>query len=271
MKLSEQAIQEELASWIARYAGGAKRVCEAYASRRNRERDINWLALQATKEYGALVYHNGMMLKKTKDLAPLGSIRKPNQDSLEEAEHYIGYMEILNWYLNGAPCQVPEMWGYGDISPTFSPGPGMKQSLWPEHYAYFELGARFTSQARSDWMRQLILSNREGAAVGFHYVMSKLPPADEYMKRVAAHEWNVAEDELHHGSEMIPELARSFTSQEELEEAKRQVTDIHVQELRQRNEQFLHPLTADEMNALEQDFRAWKVEMIPIFSVVGAN
>ena len=269
--LSEKTVHEELTRLIERYAGGAKRVALAYHERRNRDRDINWLALQATKEYGALVYHAGAMMRKAKALEAAHSIRKSNQDALEEAEHYCGYMQILNWYLGGQPCQVPEMWGYGDISETFGPGPGMKQSLWPEHYGYFELGARLTREARSDWTREVILSNREGAAVGFHYVMSKLPAADEYMKRLTEHERTVAEDEMHHGSEVIPELARTITSAGELDEAKRKVTDIHVQELRQRNEQFLHPLSAAEMTALEQDFRANRIEPVPLFSAVAVG
>lgn len=267
--LSEKVVQEELTGLIARYAGAAKRVALAYCERRNRERDIHWLALQATKEYGAMVYHAGAMMRKAKALDSAPNIRKSNQDALEEAEHYCGYMQILNWYLNGQPCQVPEMWGYGDISETFGPGPGMKQSLWPEHYGYFELGERLTREARSEWIRQAILSNREGAAVGFHYVMSKLPATDEYLKRLTEHERTVAEDELHHGSEVIPELARTAPSTNDLEEAEQKITDIHVQELRQRNEQFLHPLSPAEMTSLEQDFRANRIEPVPLFSTAA--
>jgi len=269
--LSTIAVQEELNGLIARYAGGANRVARAYYERRNRERDVYWLALQATKEYGAMVYHAGAMMRKAKALEPPQSIRKSNQDALEEAEHYCGYMEILNWYLHGEPCEMPEMWGYGDISDTFSPGPCMKESLWPEHYRYFEMGARLTREAGSEWLREVILSNREGAAVGFHYVMSKLPPTDEYMARLTAHERTVAEDEMHHGSEVIPELARTFRSADELEEAKQKVTAIHVQELRQRNEQFLHPMSPAEMEALAGDFRANRIEPISLHSAVAAG
>ena len=35
---------------------------------------------------------------------------------------------------------------------------------------------------------------------------------------------------------------------------------------RQRNEQFLHPLTAAEMEQLEQDFRRRRIDPIPVFS-----
>lgn len=267
MTSQEKFVQQELEGLIARYTGAAKRIVTAYAERRTRERDLHFLALQATKEYGAMVYHSGAMWRKAKALDSLDSIRKSSEDSFEEAEHFGGYMKILNWYLNGEPCQVPEMWAYGDISETFGPGPGMKPSLWPEHYGYFAMGERLAREARSHWMRQAILTNREGAAVGFHYVMSQLPATDEFMKRLTEHERSVAADELHHGSEMIPELARTLPSREELEEAKRQVTEIHIQELRQRNEQFLHPLTPAEMKPLEDDLRQNRIEPIPFFTV----
>ena len=266
MTIQTESLQHELEGLIARYAGAAKRVATAYAERRTRERDINFLALQATKEFGAMVYHSGAMWRKAKALDSFENIRKSRNDSYEEAEHFVGYMNILNWCLNGEPCRVPEMWGYGDISEKFGAGPGMKESLWPEHYRYFALGQQLAEQARSDWMRQVILTNREGAAVGFHHVMSQLPATDEFMKRLTAHERSVAEDELHHGSEMIPELVRSFTTQQELDEAKRQVTEIHIQELRQRNEQFLHPMTPAEMEQLAQDLRSNRIEPVPIFA-----
>ena len=101
--------------------------------------------------------------------------------------------------------------------------------------------------------------------------MSRLPASDEFLKRVAAHERMVAEDEMHHGSEMIPELARTLSSADELEEAKQKITDIHVQELRQRNEQFLHPLNTAEMNALEQDLRNNRITPVPLFTAVAAR
>jgi hypothetical protein len=260
------SVQQELAGWIARYAGAVNRVVQAYAERRTRESDITFLALQATKEYGAMAYHSGVALRKARALEPLESIKKSNHDCFEEAEHFLGYMEILNWYLDGKPCEVPEMWGYGDIANTFGPGPGMKQSLWPEHYGYFALGEKLAREARSQWIRQAILTNREGAAVGFHYVMSKLRAADEYLRRITHHEHTVAEDELHHGSEMIPELARSLPAMDQLEEARAKVTDVHVQEIRQRNEQFLHPLNEAEMQQLEADFRAQRIEPIWFFA-----
>ena len=267
MALSQRNVQGELAGLMDLYTGAMNRVVSAYSQRRNRQRDIYWLALQATKEYGAMVFHSRAMFRKTKEMDTLESIRKSCHDSFEEAEHYWGLMKILEWYLEGKPCEVPEMWGYGDFTDTLGPGSAMKESLWPESHRYFALAQKQIQQTRSAWVRQVIAANIEGAAVAFHHLMSRLPATDEYTRRISEHERSIAEDELHHGPEMIEQLAKTVESVEELEEAKQKLTELRVHELRQRNEQFLHPLTAAEMQQLERDFLEQRVEPIPLFSV----
>ena len=266
MELTQRNVQEDLAGLMDTYTGAMNRVVRAYAERRNRDRDIYWLALQATKEYGAMTYHARVMFRKAKEMEPLDGIRKSCEDSFEEAEHYWGLRTILDWYLGGRPCEVPEMWGYGDFTDALGPGPAMKESLWPESHRYFALAQRQMQEASSGWVRQVIAANIEGAAVAFHYLISRLPATDEYMKRVAGHERSIAVDELHHGPEMIEQLAKIVESREEVEESKQKLIELRVQELRQRNEQFLSPLTPAELAQLEQDFRQKRIEPIPLFS-----
>ena len=259
-------VREELAGLMDIYTGAVHRVALAYAERRNRERDIHWLALQAAKEYGAMLFHSRLMWRKAKEMEPLESIRKSSVDSFEEAEHYWGYREILDWYLDGKPCEVPQMWGYGDFPDAGGPGPGVNKSLWPEHYGYLDMAQRHARAARSSWVSEVVSSNRDGAAVAFHAAMSKLPVTDEFAERFTRHERTVARDELHHGPELIQELAKTVPSLDDLEEAKQKIAEMRVQELRQRNEQFLHPMTAAELGQLEQDFRHMRIEPIPVFS-----
>lgn len=266
MQTLETRVVGELADLMDTFTGAVDRVVQAYAGRRNRERDIYWLALQTTKEYGAMVLHARHMMRKARDMEPLESIEKSGHDSLEEAEHYYGYRKILEWYLNGQPCSVPEWWGYGDSAEQGGAGPNLKHSLWPEHYGYLELAKWLAEQASTPWVRAVVASNREGAAVAFHYAMSKLPAADEYLKRVVQHERTVAEDELHHGPELLQELSRTIQSEQELAEAKQRVSELRVQELRQRNEQFMHPLTPAELRQLEENFLAKRIEPIALFS-----
>ena len=267
MPPSAERVREELAGLMDSFTGAMNRVVTAYAERRNRDRDIYWLALQTTKEYGAIRSHIRIMMQKAKEMQPLDSIRKSSNDAYEEAEHYHGYRTILDWVLGGQPCPVPEWWGYGDFGEAFDTGPEMKQSLWPEHYGYVEMARRLSAEARSPWVEAVIRSNREGAAVSFHYVLSKLPATDEYMKRVTQHERSVAEDELHHGPELIEKLARQVQSEADVAEVVEKLTQLRVQELRQRNEQFMHPLSPAEFAAVESDFRQKRMEPITLFSV----
>src|SRR5581483_2027386 len=99
MRLSEENVREELSSLMDVYTGAMSRVIQAYVERRNRQRDINWVALQATKEYGAMKMHGWAMFRKAKEMDTLQNIRKSCEDAYEEAEHYWGLMKILDWYL----------------------------------------------------------------------------------------------------------------------------------------------------------------------------
>jgi hypothetical protein len=266
MSVPEKVIREELSGVMDRFTGAMNHLAAVYSERRNRQRDIYWLALQTAKEHGAMVLHSRIMLKKAWEMEPLASIRKSNQDCYEEAEHYHGYREILNWYLEGQPCDVPEMWGYGDFALGGGAGPALKQALWPEHYGYIQMAQQLARDTSSAWVKEVIASNREGAAVAFHYAMSKLPANDEYMTRIVQHEKLVAEDELHHGPEMIEELAKAEPSQADLDQATSKIESLRIQELRQRNEQFMQVLSPGDLQQLEQDFVGRRVQPVPLFS-----
>jgi hypothetical protein len=267
---SAEAAFRALTDVMDRFAGTLAQVVRAYAHQRNPERDVRWLGLQMTKEFGAMVAYSRKIVATASGMEPLKAIRKACQDCYEEAEHYVGYRLIFDWYEPAKTCEVPEMWGYGDFG-DFSPGPAMKQSLWPEHYGYVALAKRLRDETECPWVREVVCANREGAAVAFHQALSQLPPTDEFAKRVVAHEREVARDELFHGPQLLRELARVCPSEKDLEEAIAKITELRVQELRQRNEQFLHPLDETAMAALERDFREGRGECVPIFSTVPRN
>jgi hypothetical protein len=270
MVLNGEIAFQKLTEVMDRFAGAMTRVVNAYADHRNPKRDTHWLALQMTKEFGAMVAYSRKIVETTRKMEPLKTIRKSCQDCYEEAEHYVGYRLIFDWYEEGKAYEVPEMWGYGDFG-DFAPGPEMKQSLWPEHYGYVALAKRLSEETGSSWVRDVVCANREGAAVAFHHAMSQLPLTDEFAKRVVAHEREVARDELYHGPQLLRELARAVPSEAELAEAIAKITELRVQELRQRNEQFLHPLNKEAMSCLERDFREVRSESVPIFSTIPRN
>ena len=98
---------------------------EAFAESWTQLRDINWISLQASNEYGARIYHSSVIIRKAKALEPIETVLKFSHESYEEAGHYQDYMKILNWYLEGNTCEDFKMWGSGDISDGFGPGAGM--------------------------------------------------------------------------------------------------------------------------------------------------
>jgi hypothetical protein len=263
----QEVALQELTSVMDRFAGAMMLLVMAYAHQRNAERDAHWLTLQMTKEFGAMVAYTRRIVETTRTMEALKTIRKACQDCYEEAEHYVGYRKILDWYEDGKAYEVPEMWGYGDYG-DFAPGPAMKQSLWPEHYGYVEMAKRLSEETASPWVRDVIYANREGAAVAFHHAMSQLPQIDEFARRVVAHEREVARDELYHGPQLLRELARAVPSEAELQEAVAKITELRLQELRQRNEQLQHPLGPTAMATLERDFREKRGDRIPIFSMI---
>lgn len=262
----QEQVKAEIAGIMDRYTGAMDQLVKTFARKRTRQRDIYWLALQASKEFGAIRTHYRIMMRRAKEMEPLEDVKKSAHDSAEEVDHYYGYRSLLEWSLKGKPCPVKRWWDYGDFAEEGGAGPKMSRKLWPEHVGYLELNKKLAKKASSEWVRDVILCNREGAAVAFHYVMSHLPASDEYMKRLAAHEHSVAVDEMHHGPEMIDELAKTVKSEKDLEEAKKAVVRMRIQELRQRNEQFLNPLSKKELANLESDFVAGKTPAIPLFS-----
>ena len=83
MRTSKENVQKELSELMDCYTGAMKRVVTAYAERRTKERDVRWVALQATKEFGAMRLHSWSMWKKAKEMADLNDIRKSSEDSFE--------------------------------------------------------------------------------------------------------------------------------------------------------------------------------------------
>ena len=92
----------------------------------------------------------------------------------------------------------------------------------------------------------------EGGAAGWHWAMSKLPHEDEFLAQAAKLQRGIAIDELHHGPQELREIAADYSPDMEidLDEFFRLMRELRYLEVRQRNEQFLHPLSEEELQGI---------------------
>ena len=270
MGLPKETVQEDMLLIMDRCAAAMKQVVDGYVAKRNRERDIHWLALQAAKEYTAAHVHARRLLGLTEPLAPADRVVKALKDASEEVEHYAAYMNVLNWFLNGEPCPVKQWQRYGNPGAyewRFGGSFDDTKSLWPCSHAYYTTRARFMEES-SDWGKAAIAACGEGGAVGWHYMMSQLKPTDEFIRKIVPIEKSIVADELYHGPETIARLAETPPTEDEFEQVKERIKKVRALELHQRNEQFLHPLSNDEMKTIEKDFLNDRVEPLHLFRTV---
>jgi hypothetical protein len=99
-------------------------------------------------------------------------------------------------------------------------------------------------------------------------MMSRLEPTDEFIRRIVPIEKEIVADELYHGPETIVLLAQTPPDEDEFEKIKQQIKQVRSLELRQRNEQFLHPLTENQMRLIEEDFLQDRVEPLNLFRTI---
>ena len=102
----QKQVKKEISEIMDRYTGAMDQLVKAYAKRRNSKRDIAWLALQASKEFGAIRTHARIMMSRAKAMEPIKSVKKSAHDSAEEIDHYYGYREILEFYYPGTKLGV---------------------------------------------------------------------------------------------------------------------------------------------------------------------
>jgi len=270
MAVTSEQVREGILEIMDRCAAAMKQVVDAYEAHRTRDRDINWLALQAAKEYTAAHVHGRRLLGPTEPLASAQEVKKALKDAAEEVEHYAAYMEVLNWYLDGKPCPVKDWQRYGNPGAyewRFGGSFEDTKALWPCSYVYYTTRIRVCKES-SPWGTAAILACGEGGAVGWHHMMSQLDPSEPFFARIVPIEKEIVADELYHGPETIVRLASTPPSEQEFKEVKERIKQARACELRQRNEQFLHPLSEAEMKAIEGDFVNGRTKPLTLFRTV---
>ena len=257
-------VEEQILTAMDQSGAAVTRVVEAYLAKRTPERDRRWLTLQAGKEFNA-VRRRVFQAQEAMDRVDRGVSREAFAEIVEEMEeelaHYQAYAALLDELLQGAPFPA-EMWRYHGWEPD---------PLWPEHSRRV-LEQRAMLETAGEWGAAVLLATSEGHAVAWHYAMAQLPPDDRFLQAVIDIQQGIIADELHHGLQEVARLARTAPSREAVEAVLPQIRQVGALCVRQRNEQFGHPLAEAEVQALERELLAGILPPLQLYrQAVGAR
>ena len=271
-----QQIEKEILHIMAQGAAAIKQVVDAYREQRTPERDIHWLSLQMAKEYAAIALHIDHSKMSIGAGVDGRGMEKHAETVKEELDHFRSYKNLLDKTI-GKDTEIPVDGIYryflADVGPD---GVRMNAAMheakdkWPENYAFIERFFELLNTLPS-WSAQVISAQGEGGAAGWHWAMSLLPPDDEFLAMAARIERTVSEDELHHGPEEIRRLASSYDPQQSipLEELFQIMRELRYLEVRERNEQFLHPLSEDQLEAIRRDIMSGSLQPADLYDKVA--
>jgi hypothetical protein len=268
----KEEIEREFVRILDQGTTAIKRVVDAYVAQRTPERDLHWLAVQMGKEFGAITlqYQRSLdILRRGEDERRVGTWVRA---LVEEAEHYLGYREILSKLLKGGPIPVDGIYNYVYINVVdgkivLDEAMVRYKDRWPENFHYFTRSLHYM-ETLPPWGAKAVAAQIEGGAVSWHWAMSEIPPIDDFCRDVAALEKTIVEDELHHGPEAIRALADSYSDElgVDVEAVFQAIRELRYLEVRQRNEQFLHPLSEQELKEIGRDILEDCLEPTPLFS-----
>lgn len=259
MDSSADAIVNEVLNILEQGAAGVNRVVQAYLEKRTPERDMNWLCIQMGKEFGAMLLHADRGRTAVHDGKDGREMDEYFQTIKEEMEHTNAYLALINRTI-GADTELPITDVYGYI-PLNLVTPGMEETekmqrcreRWPENYRYLEASIS-APRSMHPWAGRVINATMEGGAAGWHWAMSNLPHDDEFLAQAAKLQRGIAIDELRHGPQELREIAKDYRPDLgiDLNEFFRIMRELRYMEVRQRNEQFLHPLSEQQLEEIHQ-------------------
>jgi hypothetical protein len=233
------------------------RVVDAYLAKRTPERDRLWLSLQTGKEFNA-VRRRVFQAQEAMDRVERGVSRAEFthvvHEMEEELDHYRAYAALLDEVLGGEPYP-DELWRYHGWEPD---------PLWPQHSRRV-LEQREMLETAGEWGAAVLLATSEGHAVAWHYAMAQLPPDDRFLVRVREIQQGIIADELHHGLQELERLAAAAPSPEAVEAVLPLIRRVGALCVRQRNEQFDHPLSETEVQALERELLDGTIAPIQLY------
>ncbi len=272
---SAEQIARQTLHIMSQGASAQQRVVDAYMAKRTPERDINWVVIQAAREFGA----TNMYADRARLALGTGiGVREADRFAVimkEELDHYRAYMNLLDLTL-GKGKEPPDSDSFHYLNVEFSAkhagfhgaSGDIVLRKWPEHHRFITLWMKIYNTLPK-WTSRLLMTQGEGGSVGWHWCMSNLPGNDEFLRLAAKLEKTVVEDEIFHGPEEIKDLAASFDPAQALpwDETLNLAREMRYLDVRERNEQFLYPLAEAE---LEDIRRAIFEDTLPASNIYAA-
>lgn len=254
-------------------AAAVTRVVNAYAGKRTQARDLHWLSVQIAKEFAAVTMHTERAKQAAATRQSGDTIDDLMETVIEEVTHYQSYQRLLARTLaTGGGESVADRYGYllldlDENGLSFNPMMENYRERWPENRKYMADSMAVMSQV-DPWSARVIGAAFEGGGAGWHWAMSRLDPTDAFLRGVVSVETGIANDELHHGPEEIRSLVETYPGDAEVdfEGLLELLRAQRYQEMRQRNEQFLHPLGENELAQMEQDLLQDSLEPATLYS-----
>ena len=245
------------------WAGEAEVVRTYFSSPRTREDDLLWLKLQAARELGTVERLLEPLAGELADIETAvsrGSFEASARSVYEEARHYRLLADIIE-QIAGARPDPRELLALSGCQSERRGHPDL-----PAMTAEVEVTRRL--QETYGELAEVALGFSEGAGAAMFYMGNRLLelPYTSYSggaveKAIAEAMGVIFHDEMRHGPVHIPHIARALRTDEDLDTARRIITEKAVAHLRLRNETFGYPLTEARMAEIDAGIR---VEPLPV-------
>jgi hypothetical protein len=251
--LRERAASQ-LSAILAQFAAGEAEVVRKYFERSHTpEENLDVLLRQMGREIQAA--HRLRRAAEMFDRLEIDVERHEFADYLEhmaeETEHYVILADLAEW-VAGRRLSAEEARRY-EVHARYEPGSDVvvdANPLLPEATRMMQVSRALVDALGFERGNQ-VARLTEGGGAGAYIECMRLG-GDPFRDRLAAAMRRILQDEIHHGPERVEGFAETWVhSEEDLETAKRWLTEFMAQHARVRNEIWGYPLSDERLAAID--------------------
>lgn len=253
-ELAERA-ERELTELVRRYAAAEAEVVRAFFSTpRTNEEYLDVVLRQAGREaHTALQMTRALrMLDEMERTIDRHALREQMERQADEIKHYTILADIAEELARRKLSreELLKYWVFAVYDPLL-PRERMYNPYLPEANAALDFNKRLIDEF--GWERGRPLTRLAEGGGGGAFIEAMHHRADEFQNRFADAMGEIYADEVGHGPQQIHLYAHArITSEEQIEEDKRWLTEFLQHHLRVRNEIFCSALSAERMEAIDR-------------------